>query len=224
MERFVIHKEGELIAEVPLEGKTLSIGRDPASDVPLDDLSVSRHHAQLLRIFNDYYVEDLQSTNGTLLNEREVTKHILRHDDHLKIGNFMLRYLVHDEADAADQEDDLDRTVVLQPVTPPKPKQAAQAARQERRPVAPKIATLRFFRGPNTGQSEKIVRSMYTIGQPGSAVAVIARRPQGFFLLHIGGDHFPKINSKEINTIKGVQLSEGDVLEVGDNLAEISFG
>jgi len=218
MERFVIHRDDEWVAEVPLQGKRLSIGRDPASDVPLNDLSVSRHHAQLLRIFNDYYIEDLQSTNGTLLNERKVTKHILQHDDLLQVGSFTLRYLVQDENVAV--EDDLDRTVVLQPVnspTPIRPKTRAQ------RVVLQKVASLRFFRGPNQGLTERIERSMYTIGQPGAAVAVIARRPQGFFLLHIGGDYYPKINSQEIDTIKGVQLHEGDVIEVGSNLAEINF-
>ena len=54
-------------------------------------------------------------------------------------------------------------------------------------------------------------------------MAAIARRPQGFFLLHIGGDRYPRINNKEIQTTKGVQLNEGDMVEVGEHLVEISF-
>ncbi len=54
-------------------------------------------------------------------------------------------------------------------------------------------------------------------------MAVIARRPQGFFLLHIGGERYPRINNHEVNSVAGVKLNEADVVEVGENLAEITF-
>jgi len=75
----------------------------------------------------------------------------------------------------------------------------------------------------NKGNLEKIDRSLFTIGKPGENVAVIARRPQGFYLLHIGGSSFPRINNKEIDSKGGVQLQEGDMVEVGEYMAEISF-
>ena len=91
------------------------------------------------------------------------------------------------------------------------------------RRLTPKTALLRFFRGPLKGQQDQITRSLYTIGKPGKAVAVIARRPQGFFLLHIGGPTLPKINEKEIKGSGGIQLHEGDMIEVGEYLAGILF-
>ena len=66
-----------------------------------------------------------------------------------------------------------------------------------------------------------INRSLYTIGEPGDDVAVIARRSHGFYLLNIGGGSYPKINDQEISTSAGVQLNDGDVLEVGEHLAEL---
>lgn len=66
-------------------------------------------------------------------------------------------------------------------------------------------------------------RGIYTIGKPGEEVAAIARRPQGFFLLPIGGQRNPRINNQEVVSIAGVKLNEADVVEVGENLAEISF-
>jgi len=217
MEKVVVLKDGVDKGEVPLEGKRISIGRDLSSDIPLSDLSVSRNHACLVRVFDDYYVEDLGSTNGTFLNDRQVKKHIIRNDDRLRIGSFELIFI-----GKATSAVDLDRTVVLQPRT------AASAIRQPgrsqpQRAIVPKIATLRFFRGPLKGLQERIDRSLYTIGRPGSAVAAIARRPLGFYLLHIGGDQYPSINNQELTTTRGVQLKEGDVIEVGENLAEISF-
>lgn len=222
MERVIVLKEGAVVNEVPLEAKKLSIGRDALSDIQLKDFSVSRQHAQLIRVFSDYYVEDLGSTNGTYLNDRPVTKHMLKHGDLLRVGNFSLRFLTQEAVkEQVDLKEEMDKTVLIQPQGK-KSKSAAQTATG--RKVMPKTATVRFSSGPSKGHSEKIERSLYTIGHPGSDVAVIARRPQGFFLLHIGGDRYPKINSQEITSTKGVQLQEGDVLEVGENRVEISFG
>ena len=217
MDRIVIVSDGEEKAEFPLEKRTCSLGRDSESDIPLKDPLVSRDHARLTRIYDDYYLEDLESTNGTLLNDQVVTKHILKHGDRLRIGSFHLRF--YSRKEASDRPTEGDTAAARSPGSNGK-----SAENQViRRKLTPKTARIRFFRGPNKGQWEKIERSLYTIGQPGGEVAVIARRPQGFYLLHIGGDQYPKINSEAINTTKGIQLQEGDTLEVGENLAEISF-
>ncbi len=220
MAKLVIRKDELVIDERELDGQVLEIGRDPHSDLRLNDPAVSRHHARVQKILNDYYLEDLQSTNGTLLNSRPVIKHVLKDGDRIHIGGFDIVF-ADPKVDAV-AEEDLDKTVIIQV---PKGGKGVNEAREQpsMRRITPKTAMLRFFRGPNKGQSERIDRSLYTIGRPGSEVAVIARRPQGFYLLHIGGDRYPRINNKEINTTAGVQLSEGDVLEVGENLVEISF-
>ncbi|MCG8427878.1 MAG: FHA domain-containing protein [Chromatiales bacterium] len=216
MEKLVIFKGDEVIREFPLTLQKVTIGRDPELDISLNDPSVSRHHGQLLKIFNNYFVEDLKSTNGTMLNSHTITKHILKHGDTIQMGSFSLRYQ-NSDMEGVEEEDDLDKTVVLQP-------EVVQSTNRSPRVVTPKTAMVRFFKGPNEGKAEKIERSLYTIGRPGGQVAAIARRPQGFYLLHIGGDAYPKINNKSVDSKAGVQLSEGDVVEVGDNLMEISFG
>lgn len=219
MDKIVITKDSNIVKEVLLDRQRYTIGRDIDADIQLNDPSVSRHHAKLIRAYTDFFIEDLGSTNGTQLNGRTVKKHVFKSEDQLTIGSFLLKFISEEEIE---EEDDLDKTVVIQP-------EAIQAARSQqqggRRRITPKVATLRFFRGPQKGSSEKVDRSLYTIGKPGSNVAVIARRPQGFYLLHIGGSSYPRINDKEIQAGgAGVQLSEGDVLEVGEYLAEISFG
>ncbi|MES9880913.1 MAG: FHA domain-containing protein, partial [Sedimenticola sp.] len=65
MEKLVILKDDVLIREVPMDASSISIGRDSDASITLDDPSVSRLHAQITRIYTDYYVEDLESTNGT---------------------------------------------------------------------------------------------------------------------------------------------------------------
>lgn len=218
MEKLIISKEGAVLDEITLEKRTTAIGRDPASDVCLSDASVSRHHARLVKMLNEYFIEDLGSTNGTRINERPVTKHIVKSGDGISVGLFLLRFI--DEARVRSEEDDLDKTVILNPE-----RGRGTGARKPDVPprVSPKIATVRYLRGPRSGRSEEISRSLYTIGKPGGEIAAIARRPQGFFLLHIGGG-YPMINDREIDSTAGVKLEDGDVVQVGEDLAEIHFG
>jgi len=221
VEKLIILKGNEVIKEFPLTLQKVSIGRDPESDLPLNDPAISRNHCQLLKIFNNYFIEDLKSTNGTLHNSRAISKHILKHDDTIQVGAYTLRYQNPEAQAAAIEEDDMDKTVIIK--TPVKPSPTAVAAGKPLRKIAPKTAMVRFFKGPKQGKSDRIERSLYTIGRPGGQVAAIARRPQGFYLLHIGGDDYPKINNKAVDSTAGVQLHEGDVVEVGENLMEISF-
>ena len=60
---------GELF---PLEGASVVLGRHPACDIVLESAAVSRQHARILNIGGSYYVEDLHSRNGTLLNGRPI--------------------------------------------------------------------------------------------------------------------------------------------------------
>jgi len=217
MDKIVIFKDNAEMAEIQLDKQEYSIGRDADADIRLNDPSVSRHHARLIKAYTDFFIEDLGSTNGSQLNGRSISKHVFKSDDKLTIGSFSLCFV----SEVSTEEGDIDKTVVIQPDVA----RAARSRRLSSLKITPKSATLRFFRGPQKGSSEKVDRSLYTIGKPGGHVAVIARRPKGFYLLHIGGDSYPRINDEEIQAGgAGVQLNEGDVLEVGEYLAEISFG
>ncbi|MCP3869686.1 MAG: FHA domain-containing protein [Gammaproteobacteria bacterium] len=228
-DKLVVLKVGEVPREVLLDAKKLAIGRDSRSNIPLKDPSVSRHHARLTKVFNDYYLEDLGSTNGTYLNDQQITKHKLKHGDRVRIGSFTLRFLTQAGDDVADDDpvSDMDQTIVIPPAGKPavlKPLQKPQNNRAQNNTVSlPKSASVRFLHGPKKDLEDRIDRGLYTIGRPGSELAVIARRPQGFYLLHIGGARYPKINGNEISTTKGILLHEGDEISVGENKVKISF-
>ena len=76
--------------KIPLEGVSVTLGRHPACDIVLESVSVSRQHARILNIDGDFYVEDLHSRNGTLLNGRTVVqRQLLAEDDELGICDFL---------------------------------------------------------------------------------------------------------------------------------------
>jgi FHA domain-containing protein/zinc ribbon protein len=77
----------------PLDGDRLSVGRRPDSDIFLDDVTVSRDHAILVRRGSDYYLDDCGSLNGTYVNRRRIESHHLADGDELQIGKYKLAYL-----------------------------------------------------------------------------------------------------------------------------------
>lgn len=68
----------------------VTIGRDPDSDIYLDNPGISRHHLRLERCAEGFYAEDLESANGTFLNDEPIRKALLRDEDVLRVGKFSL--------------------------------------------------------------------------------------------------------------------------------------
>ena len=76
-----------------IEGERVTIGRSPDADVFLDDVTVSRNHALVVRRRDGLYIDDLGSLNGTYVNRRRIESHKLHQGDELQIGKYKLTYL-----------------------------------------------------------------------------------------------------------------------------------
>jgi len=68
----------------------LSIGRNPANDIPIENLAVSDRHARILRGADGYVLQDLDSTNGSFVNEKKVSQVVLQENDAITIGKHIL--------------------------------------------------------------------------------------------------------------------------------------
>ena len=77
----------------PVAGDQMRIGRSPDSEVFLDDVTVSRNHALLVRRRDGLYIDDLGSLNGTYVNRHRVESHKLVDGDELQVGKYKLTYL-----------------------------------------------------------------------------------------------------------------------------------
>jgi hypothetical protein len=76
-----------------LGGERLTIGRSPEAEIFLDDVTVSRNHALLVRRRDGFYIDDLGSLNGTYVNRRRIESHRLQNGDELQVGKYKLTYL-----------------------------------------------------------------------------------------------------------------------------------
>ena len=98
MSKLVLFLPDDSTLDIPLDRERLTIGRRAGNDVVLPNLAVSGEHAVVVTILADSFLEDLNSTNGTLVNEEPVAKHFLRDRDEIDIGRHKLVYCSDDEA------------------------------------------------------------------------------------------------------------------------------
>jgi pSer/pThr/pTyr-binding forkhead associated (FHA) protein len=89
----VIRAGGGRVGEsFPVEGERMSIGRRPESEVFLDDVTVSRDHALLIRRNEHWYLDDCGSLNGTYVNRSRIESHRLEEGDEVQVGKYKLTF------------------------------------------------------------------------------------------------------------------------------------
>jgi pSer/pThr/pTyr-binding forkhead associated (FHA) protein len=85
-------------ARFTLERDLTRLGRHPDSEISLDDITVSRRHADIRRADGGYEVADSGSLNGTYVNQERIERTVLQHGDELQIGKFRLVYFERTDA------------------------------------------------------------------------------------------------------------------------------
>src|ERR1700688_1382341 len=103
MSRLVLKFETEMLKEVPLGTRPVTIGRAPDNDIQIDNLAVSNYHARVYVEAGSLVIEDLNSLNGSFLNDIRVDGAMLKDGDPILIGKH--RILVAQSHDAALQAD-----------------------------------------------------------------------------------------------------------------------
>ena len=99
MARLILSLDGQVLAEYNMTKERYTIGRLPDNDVRIDNVAVSGHHALIINILNDSFLEDLNSTNGVYVNGRRVRRHRLVPGDVIKIGTHEVHFARHTPID-----------------------------------------------------------------------------------------------------------------------------
>jgi pSer/pThr/pTyr-binding forkhead associated (FHA) protein len=114
MAKMILSMDGLVLKEIPIGKERMTIGRKPHNDIQIDNLAVSGEHAVIVTILNDSFLEDLGSTNGTLVNGQAIKKHFLQHNDVVELGKYKLKY-VNEQAAQPRPVQDFEKTMVLRP-------------------------------------------------------------------------------------------------------------
>ncbi|HOI96194.1 MAG TPA: FHA domain-containing protein [Syntrophobacter fumaroxidans] len=218
--------EGEPVREFWIgRGGFLSIGREKSNDVVIDNLGVSRFHAKIDSVDDRFLLTDLDSKNGTYVNEAPVTSHWLSHGEVITIGKYTLAFTCDDAPvrPGADDESPLEQTMMLSSekrqelVARSAPKISGVEVEKE------EVGVLSFLAG---GSGEMTLQKKLTkIGKDalsdivvsgllvGRTAAAVSNRPTGYYLSYVGGLAKPKVNGETVR--ESVKLKEFDVIEVG---------
>jgi len=286
MAKLILSMDGLVLKEIPVSKERMTIGRKPHNDIQIDNLAVSGEHAVIVTILNDSFLEDLGSTNGTLVNGQPIKKHFLQHNDVVELGKYKLKYVNEQAHLNRGAPQDFEKTMVLRPGAVPKVEAAKAASESQQmrtagaaqpmgvsqpnpalsesqalratapahapaappaaasqpmgisqqvstsqpmgasqpvagvRPVQP--AAIQILTGANAGRELDLVKPLTTLGKPGVQVAVITRRPQGYFITHVEGTSFPVLNGKALDA-QAHALADHDVIELAGVKMEFFF-
>jgi len=223
MAKLVLSSGGVVVHQSFIDKERVDIGREADNAFVVDDPAVAPKHASIVAIGNDHIVEDRQSGVGTFVNGTRVSRHILQHGDVIQLGSFHLRYL----NPRASAEVDFERTMLitgLQGVSEndlPRSEPAGETPRPLRRPsVRFPVGRVRVAAGLGAGEVIVLDRVITTVGRAGDELAVITRRPRGFFLTHVEGRRHARVNGQSIG-LEARPLHQGDVIEVADAKLEL---
>lgn len=218
MPKLVVSRQGNLLSTRFIEGLRVTIGRASDSDVRLEDVAVSKHHAQVEVLGKDFVLRDLGSANGTRVNGQEVTRHLLQHGDLIEILGFEIRYVDHKSVAGGDG----DRTMVIESSAlahPPAPgsQRASMPARAVE--VSYPAGSIRWTSGARAGEVVPLTRTLATFGDPGGQVIAVFRRPTGFCVAAVEGQP-PRVNGRGVGS--GWQpIAPGDRVKVGGDEIEL---
>lgn len=219
--RLILTLEGKIIREFSLCGSELSIGRKNGNDIQLNDLTLSGKHARMTRIAGDVFIEDFESTNGTLVNGCHVNKACLIHGDVIQIGHHQLTYLCKnntqyeptmfiraefDETQFISTQDHSDKNIIK----------------------GMSLGAL-YSTGNNPGPPLPVMelrKSYNTIGFKGKSMALITRGSDKYTITTLIGRHsrrafdIPLLNGKLLDENQHI-LKPGDIINIAGY--EVSF-
>jgi pSer/pThr/pTyr-binding forkhead associated (FHA) protein len=216
------------LAEYRVEaGKTLTIGRKEGNDVIIDNLAVSGYHAKIDAIGDAFFLTDLQSKNGSFVNEIKISSHRLAHGDVITIGKHTLTFSYSAGESQPDKSGGaLDQTMVMDTN-----QQRSLLEKNAPPPEKKRMAVLTLLSGGSGDIG--IAKKLFKIGKSsqndlqingffvGQIAATISQRPGGYFLNYVEGISKPRVNGKVVK--ETVQLHEFDIIEIGKNKMQIVF-
>ena len=220
MARLVLSLDDQMLAEYNMSKERYTVGRLPDNDIRIDNPAVSGHHALIINILNDSFLEDLNSTNGTYVNGKLIKKHALQHADLITVGHHSLRFV---DAEADEPQDEFERTMVIGPKEAErlKAQQAAAETAAAPEPVSTVAgvglkARLQVLSGQFAGRELELVKTLTTLGRPGVQVAAITKRADGYYIVHVeSGEpaNYPVVNGTPVGP-QAHRLRDNDVIEL----------
>lgn len=222
MPRLLLKFQAAVIKEIPIEKTPIAIGRKPENDIQIDNMAVSGHHARIILQGESYMIDDLQSTNGTFVNEKKIISSALKDGDNIRIGQHILAFLFPEAATKAAAAPAAAAAVVTIP--PEQHDAPEQHPIPQLKPKPEFSGTLRVLEGKSENEEYSLKAFSTYIGKSETAAiklkglfvpdiaAIISKKPAGYIITAVK-DGFPKVNGVQLSG--QIDLKDGDTVEVG---------
>lgn len=218
MAKLILTLDGAVIREYEIDKDSISIGRKHGNDIQLDDITVSGRHALITQIDSSIFIDDLGSTNGTLLNGGRIVKSELKHGDTIQTGNYQFTYF----CDNKDYEPTMFIRAEIEDADTLKSIPALQLAKEE------PLAGMRIINGPMAMKVLELRKQFNTLGSNGNKLAMISRNTNGYTISALtnrsdnppGGS--PLLNEKPLK-IEPIVLNDRDLLELAGTKMEFFY-
>lgn len=208
MPKLMLKFEAAFIREIKLDKPSFTLGRKPDNDIVLDNAAVSGHHCKMYESGGTWFVEDLNSTNGTFVNGKKTLKCGLKAGDTVNLVKYSL---VYQDETAAPQA----AAAPEQPLPQQRPKTAQGALEVLENPADDRkefeLTALSTYIG-KSAQAAIPYKSGGLFGGGPELAAVITMRPEGYYLNPIK-EEYSKYNGNPLK--EKVMLKDDDTIEVG---------
>ncbi len=212
MGKLIIKFNDVVIDQIVLKQGDMHIGRQPGSDIMLDNLAVSGSHASVFTVGEDSFIQDFNSTNGTFINNKRVTKHHLRNGDMVVIGSHTLIYV---NESAVKTVPDLAKTVIMhQDRHEPTSGGHGAAVAEQSTNTRTRSGAIFILTGASSGKRIDLVKAVTNLGKAGRKAGTINRNRDGsYVLIASDAEVVPKLNGLVVSA-EGKELRNGDIIEV----------
>lgn len=210
MPQLLIHSESGDTSSLSINDDTITIGRRRSNALCLPHLSVSGHHARIIQENGCLLIEDLQSTNGTLVNGEKVKRQVLVHLDDITIGSYRVSYSeTYTKPTRSIGAENVMPLTSIMPIIDP-----ALAVK------ADDMAIIRVTSGNKAGSVVALEKPVTTVGKAGGGLGAISKKSTGYYFLPMVDFDTPiKHNGKGLMPQVEIKLVGGDLLEIsGEHL------
>ncbi len=210
MSKLTLSFKGTVLKVFPILRGQMLIGHDPACHLHIDSLALAPRHARVDTKDQTSILVDLESEQGTFVNQKRIDKHLLEDGDIIRIGKHTLQYIFEEVEDLSHVKDlHLSRLNTNKPAAPVTHESEKAAGH------APQNGWLQILNGQNLGRTLSLNRSMTNLGKPGVATAIITRRNGDYFLSHLEGKRPPSIDDEPIGD-RSYKLHDGNTIQIGN--------
>lgn len=225
MPKVMLKFKEAVLKEIQLDKEVITIGRNPNNDIHIDNPAVSGSHAKIINEGGRISIEDVNSTNGTFINGKRISKSALNNNDVITVGKHTLVFSGPSQAAGADQtlktkKPGLNETIVMDT----RAQKAMMGETAGAAAFGDKIGGFTIIEGVSEKNEYELTKRLTTIGKTETAeiklkgffapkvAALINRTKDGYFISPPGTKTKIKING---SSLEGrYELKDGDIVEV----------